>query len=118
MSNQRLQRDSALNQIQSDAEWLSKTEDKVSSLNLKKYQQEQKEIRGKVKEIETLSKLPTAEQLNVFSLPEDAHKYDEDKNKAERFQTWLKEKRADLWLGETVNVLDDMISRRSIVYNK
>jgi hypothetical protein len=71
-----------------------------------------------VKQIEDLSKLPAADQLNVNSLPEDVHKYDEDKSKAERFQAWLKEKRSDLWLGETVNVLDDMIAQRSIVYNK
>jgi carboxyl-terminal processing protease len=118
LSDQRLSHDTALNQIQSDAEWLSKTEDKVFSLNLKKYQQEQKEIKGKVKEIEDLSKLRSADQLSVLSLPEDAHKYDDDKNKASRFQAWLKEKRSDLWLGETVNVLDDMIAQKSIVYNK
>lgn len=118
MSNQRLKNDTALNQIQSDAEWLSKTEDKVFSLNIRKYENEQKDIRAKVKEIENLSKLPAATQLSVNSLPQDAHKYDDDKNKAERFQNWLKEKRTDLWLGETVNVLDDMIAQRSVVYNK
>ncbi|HTR28822.1 MAG TPA: carboxy terminal-processing peptidase [Puia sp.] len=118
LSDQRLRHDSALNTIRSDAEWLSKTEDKVFSLNLKKYQQEQKEIKVKVKEIENLSKLPSADQLNVFSLPEDAHKYDDDKNKADRFQAWLKEKRSDLWLGEAVNVLDDMIAQKSVVYRK
>jgi carboxyl-terminal processing protease len=118
LSDQRLRHDSALNEIQSDAEWLSKTEDKVFSLNIRKYQEEQKEIKAKVKQIEDLSKLPAAGQLNVFSLPEDAHKYDEDKSKADRFQTWLKEKRSDLWLGETVNVLDDMIAQKSVVYNK
>jgi carboxyl-terminal processing protease len=118
LSDQRLKHDSALNEIQSDAEWLSKTEDKVFSLNIRKYQEEQKEIKAKVKQIEDLSKLPTAGQLNVFSLSEDAHKYDEDKNKADRFQAWLKEKRSDLWLGETVNVLDDMIAQKSVVYNK
>jgi carboxyl-terminal processing protease len=118
MSDQRLQHDTALNEIQADAEWLSKTEDKVFSLNIRKYQDEQKEIKAKVKQIEDLSKLPAGDQLNVNSLPEDAHKYDEDKSKAERFQAWLKEKRSDLWLGETVNVLDDMIAQKSIVYNK
>ena len=118
LSDQRLRHDTALSQIQSDAEWLSKTEDKVFSLNIRKYQDEQKEIKAKVKQIEDLSKLPAAEQLNVFSLPDDAHKYDDDKDKADRFQAWLKEKRSDLWLGETVNVLDDMIAQKSVVYNK
>src|ERR1700735_4690484 len=54
MSDQRLKHDTALNEIQSDAEWLSKTEDKVFSLNIRKYEDEQKEIKAKVKEIENL----------------------------------------------------------------
>src|SRR6201996_1626242 len=37
MSDQRLKNNSAMNLIRSDAEWLSKTEDKVFSLNLQKY---------------------------------------------------------------------------------
>jgi carboxyl-terminal processing protease len=118
LSNQRLKNDSAFNQIQSDAEWLSKTEDKVFSLNLQKYREEQKQIKATVRQIETLSRLPASNQLSVQSLPEDAHKYDDDKLKAERFQAWLKERRSDVWLGETVNVLDDMIASRNIVYNK
>lgn len=118
LSNQRLKNDSAFNQIQSDAEWLSKTEDKVFSLNLQKYRDEQKQIKATVRQIETLSRLPASNQLSVQSLPEDAHKYDDDKLKAERFQAWLKERRSDVWLGETVNVLDDMIASRNVVYNK
>jgi carboxyl-terminal processing protease len=118
LSNQRLKNDSAFNQIQSDAEWLSKTEDKVFSLNLQKYRDEQKQIKATVRQIETLSRLPASNQLSVQSLPEDAHKYDDDKLKAERFQSWLKERRSDVWLGETVNVLDDMIASRNVVYNK
>jgi carboxyl-terminal processing protease len=118
LSNQRLKNDSALNQIQSDAQWLSKTEDKVFSLNLQKYRDEQKQIKATVRQIETLSRLPASNQLSVQSLPEDAHKYDDDKLKADRFQAWLKERRSDVWLGETVNVLDDMIASRNIVYNK
>jgi carboxyl-terminal processing protease len=118
MSNQRLKNNSALNLIRSDAEWLSKTEDKVFSLNLQKYRDEQKQIKTTVKQIETLSKLPAAGELNVVALPEDAHKYDDDKSKADRFQQWLKERKTDVWLGETVNVLDDMIASKNLVYNK
>ena len=117
LSDQRLRHDSALNTIQSDAQWLSRTEDKVVSLNIKTYEQEQKEIKAKVKEIENLSRLSSGGQLTVNSLPEDAHKYDNDKSKADRFQAWLKERRSDLWLGETVNVLDDMIAQKSVVYS-
>jgi carboxyl-terminal processing protease len=118
LSDQRLKNNSSLNLIQTDAEWLGKTEDKVFSLNLQKYRDEEKQIRSTVKQIETLSKLPAGNELAVQSLPEDAHKYDGDQLKADRFQTWLKEKKTDLWLGETVNVLDDMIAEKNLVYNK
>jgi carboxyl-terminal processing protease len=56
--------------------------------------------------------------MNVDGLPQDAHKYDDDKDKETRYQQWLKDKRTDIWLGEAVNVLDDMVSTKSLVYNK
>jgi carboxyl-terminal processing protease len=116
MSNERLKNDSAFNQIRTDAEWLSKTSDKIFPLNLEKYQEEQKQIKDTIRQIESLSKLPVG--MNVQALAEDAHKYDDDKDKANRFQQWLKDKRTDIWLGEAVNVLDDMVSQKNLVYNK
>lgn len=116
MSSERLKSNSAFNLIRSDAEWLSKTNDKVFPLNLDKYRDEQKQIKSTIKQIETLSKLPV--EMNVSALPQDAHKYDNDKDKATRFQAWLKDKRSDIWLGEAINVLDDMVAQRSLVYNR
>jgi len=118
MSSERLKNSQAFNLIRSDAEWLSKENDKVFPLNLQKYQEEQKQIKATIKQIETLSKLPGATELNVQALPQDAHKYDGDKDKGDRFQQWLKDKKTDIYLGEAVNVLDDMITQKNLVYNK
>ncbi|HTI10146.1 MAG TPA: carboxy terminal-processing peptidase [Puia sp.] len=118
MSNERLKNNSAFNLIHADADWLSKEMDKVYPLNLQKYREEQKQIKATNKQIETLSKLPAANELNVTSLPQDANKYDGDKDKATRFQAWLKDKKTDIYLGEAVNVLDDMITQKNLVYNK
>lgn len=118
MSNERMRNNSAFNLIRADAEWLSKENDKVFPLNLQKYREEQKQIKATIKQIETLSKLSGNSELNVTELPQDAHKYDNDKDKATRFQAWLKDKKTDIYLGETVNVLDDMISQKNLVYNK
>ncbi|HWK07146.1 MAG TPA: carboxy terminal-processing peptidase [Puia sp.] len=118
MSNERLKNNSAFNLIRSDAEWLSKEMDKVYPLNLQKYREEQKQIKATNKQIETLSKLSASSELNVVSLPQDANKYDGDKDKATRFQQWLKDKKTDIYLGEAVNVLDDMIAQKNLVYNK
>jgi carboxyl-terminal processing protease len=118
MSNERMRNNSAFNLIRADAQWLSKENDKVFPLNLQKYREEQKQIKATIKQIETLSKLSGSNELNVAELPQDAHKYDNDKDKATRFQAWLKDKKTDIYLGETVNVLDDMISQKNLVYNK
>jgi carboxyl-terminal processing protease len=118
MSTERLKSNSSFGQIRKDEEWLSSIQDKVYSLNLVKYQDEQKHIKSTVKELEQLSKLPAGSELTVNALPQDAHKYDEDKNKADRFQQWLKDKKTDVWLNEAVNVVDDMISQKNLVYNK
>ena len=118
MSNERLKNNSSFNLIRADAEWLSKENDKVFPLNLAKYREEQKQIKSTIRQIETLSKLSGSSELNVAALPQDAHKYDNDKDKETRFQAWLKDKRGDIYLGEAVNVLDDMITQKNLVYNK
>jgi carboxyl-terminal processing protease len=118
MSNERMKNNSAFNLIRADAEWLSKENDKVFPLSLQKYREEQKQIKSTIKQIDALSKLTGGSELNVTALPQDVHKYDNDKDKGTRFQAWLKDKRNDIYLGEAVNVLDDMITQKNLVYNK
>jgi carboxyl-terminal processing protease len=116
MSDVRVKNNSAFSLIRSDAEWLNKENDKVFPLNLDKYREEQKQIKATIKQIETLTKLPA--DMNVLSLPQDAGKYDGDKDKAERFQQWLKSLKTNIYLGEAVNVVGDMVAQKNMVYNK
>jgi carboxyl-terminal processing protease len=118
LSADRMKTNNSFSLIRQDEEWLSSIQDKVYPLSLAKYRDEQKQLKSTVKQIETLSKLPAGSELNVGALPQDLHKYDDDKNKADRFQQWLKDKKSDVWLGETINVLDDMISEKNLVYNR
>jgi carboxyl-terminal processing protease len=116
MSNDRLKSNSVFSQIRTDAEWLNKESEKVYSLSLDKYRDDQKQVKTTNKQLEALSKL--SKEMVVQALPQDAHRYDDDKDKADRFQQWLKNLRTDIWLGESVNVVDDMVSQKSLVYNK
>ena len=118
LSNERMKSNSAFNLIRQDAEWIDKMNDKVYPLNLQKYRDEQKQIKATFKQIESLSKLTGSNELNVQALPQDAGKYVGDKDKADRFQQWLKDKKTDIYLNEAVNVLDDMITQKNLVYNK
>ena len=114
-SHARLQDNSSFKLIQSNASWLAQQNEKVVSLNLKKYQEEQKKIKSTVQEIESLSKLDN--ELNVEALPEDIKKFEYDNGKLERFKQWVKSLRSNIYLGEAVNVINDMVAQENLVYN-
>jgi carboxyl-terminal processing protease len=101
--------------IRSNAEWLSQQDDKVHTLNLKKYQEEQKKIKAAVKQIESLNKLSS--ELNVEALPEDLKRFEYDNGKSERFKQWIKNLRGNIYLNEAVHVVNDMIQLKNVVYN-
>jgi carboxyl-terminal processing protease len=115
-SSERLKSNNVFSGIETDAAWLGKQKDKSYSLSLVKYKEEQKQVKAAVKHIETLSKLQVA--MNVETLPQDAGKYANDKDKMERNKQWVESRKTDIYLKEAVNVMDDMISQKSLVYNK
>jgi carboxyl-terminal processing protease len=114
-SKARIAASKAFNVIKENGEWLSKENDKTYTLNLKKYIQEQKEIKEKVKQIDSLNKTPT--ELSVEALPDDLKKLSYDEGKSERFKQWIKNLRTDIYLDESVKVIDDMIVQDNLVYN-
>jgi carboxyl-terminal processing protease len=115
-SEQRLKNDSAFSILNKDAAWLNSQNDKTHSLNIEKYRVDQKNWRSTVKQIESLSRLSS--ELNIETLPQDAGKYDNDKDKADRYAKWVKSLKKDIWLDEAVKVVDDMVASKSLVYNK
>ena len=56
--------------------------------------------------------------MNIETLPQDANKYSGDKDKADRYNQWVESRKTDIYLKEAVNVMDQMISEKSLVYNK
>lgn len=114
-SKARIASSPAFNIIKSNAEWLAHENDKVYTLNLHKYLEEQKQIREKVKQIDSLNKIPT--ELNVEALADDLKRLSYDEGKSERFKQWIKTLRSDIYLDESVKVLNDMIVENNLVYN-
>jgi len=113
-SSDRTNANVAFNTISKNATWLDKQNDKMYPLSLKAYQEEQKMIRATVKQIDSVSKLKTP--MMVYSMPQDTIKYSEDKDKGERYKQWVESRKTDIYLNEAVNVMDDMISLKSVVY--
>lgn len=114
-SQDRLKGNETFSQIRNTAAFLSQQDDKVNTLSLKKYQEEQKKIKAAVKQIEALNKLST--ELNVEALPEDLKRFEYDNGKSERFKQWIKNLRGNIYLNEAVNVVNDMIVQKNLVYN-
>jgi len=112
----RVANNQSFNRIRTSAEWLAKQNDKVYTLNLKKYQDEQKQVKATVKQIDSLNKL--TQELGVEALEEDLKKYEYDTGKSERFKQWIKNLRKDIYLDEAVKVVSDMIIQNNLVYNK
>ncbi len=99
----------SFNLIRTNAEWLGKQNDKMYSLSLAKYQEEQKRLRATLKQNDDLSKLKT--ELTVVPLAADKAKYDTttNKDKAERYKAWLKFVSTDIYIDEATKVVNDMI---------
>ncbi len=115
-SQARVTNNPAFNLIKTNTEWLAKENDKTYSLNIDKYRDEKKKISATVKQLESLNKLP--KELEVNALTSDANKYANDKDKDDRFKAWLKSLRNNLYLEETVNIMNDMVNQHNLALNK
>jgi carboxyl-terminal processing protease len=110
-SEQRIKSNNNFNQINTNALWLSKQNDKVYSLNLTKYREEQKALRATVKQNDSLAKAPV--ELPFEGLKADETKYNNvDKDKGERYKAWLKNLKTDIYVSEAANIVRDMTNSK------
>lgn len=104
--------------IKKNSEWLGKSStEKVFSLNINKYRQQQNLIRQTVRQNDSLVKLQhpmSIEHLNI-----DKNKFDttvsDNKSKAARYHQWLNAIKRDLYINQAAGVVNEMvIALRSI----
>lgn len=116
LSDARLQNNMSFKLIKENTDWLAKQDDKEYSLNLTKYQKEQKTIRTTVRQIESLKKLQ--DDLNITSLPQDANRFSNDKSKQDRFNQWIQNLRKDIYIDQASKVTTDMVTQRNLALGK
>jgi carboxyl-terminal processing protease len=103
--------------IKNNTQWLAKEKDRVLSLQLDKFREEKKKLNATVKQLDGAFKL--AKELEVMLSKTDVEKYAREKDKEERFiKPWIKALKNDIYLDETLNVMNDMVSQFNLVYNK
>ena len=101
--------------MKQDIEWIEKQNDKDYPLNLKKFKEEQKQLKVVYKQLDSLYKL--SKELKVNNIEADVPKYASDKDKTEKNKQFLNRIKNDVYIDETVKVMNNMISQTNVALN-
>ena len=112
LSNARIASNPIFQEIKKNTELLSKQNDKEYSLQIDKFRKEQQSIRAIAKQIDSLEKLK--QPLNISFLPQDASRLNGDKDKADRYNQWLKNLKSDIYLDQAIKVVGDIQNQQNI----
>jgi len=118
LANSKITSNNSLSLIKSNAQWLANNNEKPISLNVETYKAVQKSISATVAQNSTITKLK--DEMNISVTTSDYSKYfaNPDKQKGERYQSWLKFLKTDLYIQTTTNIVCDMISNSNSSVNK
>lgn len=108
-SGQQIANNTTFNKIKASISWLEKYNDKPFSLNLKQYKEEQKQFKVKLKELDDLYKIN--KELSVKNIAADTVDINAAKEKIEKNTQWLKRVSNDIYIDETVKVMNNMITQ-------
>lgn len=92
---------------------LEKANEKIYSLQFKKYKEEQQIMRDAFKKIDETSK--DLKKLSIDMIPSDEKKLAADNDKMERRKQWISSLSKDIYIHESCQVMADMISQLMLV---
>ncbi len=114
-ANIQVQSNSIFSVMKTKIEWISKQNDKDYPLNLSKYREEQKGLKVAYKQLDSLYKIAT--DMDVKNIQADIAKYTTDKEKIEKNKQFLKRIKTDIYIDETVKVVNKMIDQSNLALN-
>jgi len=103
---------STFGKVKTNVEWLEKYNDREFSLNIIKYKEQQKELKDIYKQLDALYKLPKA--MDIKNLSVDSVVISTDKDKIDKNKQWLKVRSDDIYIDESVRVLNKIISQNNM----
>lgn len=98
--------------IKTEVNWLAQNNDKEISLNIEKYKEEQKLYKNTFKQLDELSKLTKA--LDVKNPLPDVAAINSDKDKIEKNKQFIKRISSDIYIDETVRIMNNMIRQSNL----
>jgi carboxyl-terminal processing protease len=114
-ANQQVQSSTIFSDLSKKVKWINQEIDKPVSLNLVKYQAEQKQLKGMYKSLDSLYKLPV--DLKVNASAADAARLAGDKDKADKNKQFINRIKSDIYIDETVKVMNNMIRQNNVAIN-
>lgn len=114
-ANNQVKTSATFSTLRSKIQWINQENDKAYSLNLAKYQAEQKELKLAYKSLDSLYKLPT--ELKVKATEADAAKLGGDKDKTDKNKQFVNKIKNDIYVDETVKVMNNMIYQNNLALN-
>jgi carboxyl-terminal processing protease len=112
-SSSRVSQDSSFSAVRSVSAMIEKSNQKIYSLKLDKYRNEQKQMRATFKHLEESNKGQQA--LSIQMLESDEKRLSTDNDKLERRKQWIKNLSRDIYISETSKVISDVISQITLV---
>jgi carboxyl-terminal processing protease len=106
--DEQVSKNPVFNKIKTTIDQLEKSNDKEYSLNLIKYKEEQKQFKAMVKELDDAYKL--AKELDIKNIAVDAAAISAAQDKIDKNKQWLKRLSNDIYIDETVKVMNNMIT--------
>lgn len=98
--------------IKKEVNWLAENSNKEISLNLEKYKEEQKQFKNTFKQLDDLSKLEKV--LDVKNALSDVASINIDKDKIDKNKQFLKRISSDIYIDETVRIMNNMIRQSNL----
>lgn len=108
-SREAVNTNTAFNTIKTNVEWMKQIIDRGYSLNIVQFRKDQKQLRDITKQIDEAYKLPKS--MDIQNLKADMEQIASAKEKTDRNIQWLKVRKDDIFIDESVKVLGRMIAQ-------
>jgi len=111
----KINKGSVFSKIKENINWLSTNSEKEYSLNILKYKEEQKQVKATYKQLDTLYKL--SKEMAVKNVAADTVSINTAKDKIEKNKQWLKRLSGDIYIDETLKMVNTMIMQKATAKN-
>ena len=114
-ANEQISTSNTFKTMRQQIEWIDKKNDKEASLNLVKYKEDLKQLKVAYKQLDSLYKLP--KEMTVMNNAVDTVGVSADKEKLDRNKQFLTRLKGDVYIDETVKVMNNMINQSNVAIN-